>query len=471
MRFSCSVLLSLYLLTLQHSVLAAPQVNRKQSQDFTYLVVAKDFTRHRVTLRYTGETWGNVYQTGRAAHGLNIQDTRKCHWDFWNHYGIAHVQTTNAATGAAETIFEPLKLQVGRDYPLHAPLISEIAALGVDWGAWIGIDRLKTIFNPADYKNVPSGAMALVTDLPQATAGIAVRMLARATGLRKGVNCGEAQAAINASSQGYQAALQANMGVVPAVEYFLNASNLYRHWAYRDPVSNSFIGALIVYPGNNWPDHLAASLKIWREIRQNMLGKSGNSVAAPVPTDAEVREFRDLISGKPDTWIETLIERYSTAIDQKMLDNMKAVIAAGLAQTWDLPTMPKPADYVVVYREYPARLSAEYFGLDAKTAAKVDKCGHGGIYRVEFTDGKMSLLAKMNAEGTLARSVGNAVVVVRMQMARLDWIAERLPAQHPLREDMTAFAAGLAPQVATFSDLDNVYNLRNVAYRNCLDTP
>jgi len=57
MRFSCSILLSLFLLTLQHSVLAAPQVNRNLSQDFTYLVVGEGLhAPPRDGLRYTGET-------------------------------------------------------------------------------------------------------------------------------------------------------------------------------------------------------------------------------------------------------------------------------------------------------------------------------------------------------------------------------------------------------------------------------
>ena len=463
-------------------LLAAPQVELAESQEFTSVVVARDFTRHRVTLRYTGETLGEVYQTGSAAKGLSLQDTRQCHWNFANRYRMEHVRTVSAATGTVEPVAEPLKLQQSADYPLHAPFVSQVSSMAVELGSFIGVQRLEAIFQSSNYVGASFGKVAfnLTFDLIRAVPTVGIRMLARATRLRTGVNCGEAQTAVKASREAYQGALRANMSVVPKVQYYLNAANLYRHWAYLDVGTGRYVGALIVYPGRELPDYLLATGGMWREVRQNMLASASNGFQTPAPTDAEVREFADLINSQPDAWVETLVARYARSFDQKRFDDMKAAIVRNLEMGLTLPAIPAspgaaatpaPPDYVVVFRDYPGPLTGEYYLLDGRTRTKIDTCGHGRLYSVEFADGGMKPEQKAFAEALLERSYGNMRVGMSVQMNQLAWVADHLPTGHALRAQVSTLLDELAPKLEAIHDLDRVYNRLNVAYRSCMTKP
>lgn len=467
----------LLLLGLPQTGLAAREVAQELAQEFTYLVVARDYTRHRVTLRYVGQTLGDVWQSGSAAHGLDLRDTRDCHWDFRNTYRTEHVRTVDAASGAPQPIVEPLSLQQAADHPLHAPAVTQVGALAAEMNALIGIQRLERIFSRDDLKGaLPRVALNLASDLVQAVPTVMVRVLARVTGLRSGVNCGEARGAVDASRQAWRDALTVNMSVAPKVEYYLNAGNLLRNWRYLDAGGRA-VGALIVYPGREWPDHLIAATQLWRESRDQFLGGPVPGAGAPAPTEAEVREFAELLVREPDSWIETLNRRHALRFDQARFDALKARVL-GPAPAPLFPGTPVagvpgsgPGDYVVGWRDYPEPLSPEWLMLDYKTADLVARCGSGRLYTLSFLDGGMKPEQKAMALATLERQHGNAAFGAMADFSRFNWIAARLPREHPLQEQITALAAGLQPRFEAMQVLGRVFDPRNRQYQACLGLP
>ena len=278
-----------------------------ESHQYSYRIIASDFTEHKLSIRYDGILKAFRHQTGKGG----IRDTRECH------YGFDPVVERRYNT---PPLSSPSKLKsisfITKDmesYNLYENEYAQILKIKAEVMNLIGDDVVR-IVNDCKGGYIGRGVRHILTLIPR----FGGRTLGKIFGNH--LNCGELGPTIHQIGLEYEKGLKFNLKL-SEINHYLFIWSIYKNWAYFNPNEDKYYDVLFVYPEKLTDE------KIYEQISKAMVERIYAKAVEIKPRPNEINNAIKTI--RDPHWQEKL---YTDLIQEKLneLDSLYRSQHSGL---------------------------------------------------------------------------------------------------------------------------------------------
>lgn len=237
---------------------------KRQENTVAYNIIAKDGTRHTLTVKYEFSLSYNRWDDGRISSFSHPIDTRECQQDFSVDARRTIVSSRNVTRNVEENIRQPYS---GRfDYTasgmrdisnvhriLHAGGVFDIIDFGARTGSSISniagaVGELESGVTKEELFNVVASIVIGSVDGTRNLALLLGNAISRFVTLGKGPNCGDAANVLNSE-------LKVNFDIGRPIydlrrqiNYYVQTIEIWKNWGYWNESKGAYVEALVVYP-------------------------------------------------------------------------------------------------------------------------------------------------------------------------------------------------------------------------------